>query len=298
MYDFVNGEIDVLVSTTIIETGMDISNANTMIIHDADSLGLSQLYQLRGRVGRSNRTAYAFMMYKRGKLLKEVAEKRLQAIKEFTDLGSGFKIAMRDLEIRGAGNLLGKAQHGYMESVGYDMYCKMLGEAVTIAQGGKVSADFDTKVDISADAYIPQEYILNETQKLDIYKRIAGVETIAEREDMVQELEDRFGLVPIVVKNLIRINMIRMRAHKMYMTDVRNIKDRLQFVLRNDANVNPENIPAFIKSFKGSMTFTPVGNPTFTYRLPLTGMVEKDAQLLLEACEEILVRMEREIYEA
>lgn len=296
MYDFVNGEIDVLVSTTIIETGMDISNANTMIIHDADSLGLSQLYQLRGRVGRSNRTAYAFMMYKRGKLLKEVAEKRLQAIKEFTDLGSGFKIAMRDLEIRGAGNLLGKAQHGYMESVGYDMYCKMLGEAVTIAQGGKVRADFDTKVDISADAYIPGEYILNEVQKLDIYKRIAGVETNAEKDDMLAELEDRFGSVPTSVINLIRINMIRTRAHRMYITDVRNVRDRVQFVLRNDANVNPEQIPAFIKGYKGSMTFTPVGAPTFTYRMALTGMVEKDAQLLLETCEGILEAMEQEIY--
>ena len=130
MYDFINGEIDVLVSTTIIETGLDISNVNTMIIHDADNMGLSQLYQLRGRVGRSNRTAYAFLMYKRNKMLKEVAEKRLHAIREFTDLGSGFKIAMRDLEIRGAGNLLGAEQHGHMEAVGYDLYCKMLNEAV------------------------------------------------------------------------------------------------------------------------------------------------------------------------
>ena len=126
MYGFINGEIDVLVSTTIIETGLDISNVNTMIIHDSDNMGLSQLYQLRGRVGRSNRTSYAFLMYKRDKMLKEVAEKRLQAIKEFTDLGSGFKIAMRDLEIRGAGNLLGERQHGHMEAVGYDLYCKML----------------------------------------------------------------------------------------------------------------------------------------------------------------------------
>ena len=130
MYDFINGEIDVLISTTIIETGLDISNANTMIIHDADRLGLSQLYQLRGRVGRSNRMAYAFLLYRRDKLLKEVAEKRLAAIREFTELGSGFKIAMRDLEIRGAGNLLGAEQHGHME-VGYDLYCKMLNEAVT-----------------------------------------------------------------------------------------------------------------------------------------------------------------------
>ena len=296
MFDFVNGDIDVLVSTTIIETGMDISNANTMIIHDADSLGLSQLYQLRGRVGRSNRTAYAFMMYKRGKLLKEVAEKRLQAIKEFTDLGSGFKIAMRDLEIRGAGNLLGKAQHGHMEAVGYDMYCKMLNEAVMTAQGKKVAVDFDTKVDVSADAFIPAEYILNEVQKLDIYKRIAGVETLAEKEDMVQELQDRFGAVPISVDNLLRINLLRVRAHRMFMTDIRSIKDRIQFVIRPDARINPDLIPTFVKSFKGSMNFTPMGTPAFTYRCILTGMVEKDAQIILKACEDVLERMEKEIY--
>ncbi len=296
MYDFVNGDIDVLVSTTIIETGMDISNANTMIIHDADSLGLSQLYQLRGRVGRSNRTAYAFMMYKRGKLLKEVAEKRLQAIKEFTDLGSGFKIAMRDLEIRGAGNLLGKAQHGHMEAVGYDMYCKMLNQAVMTAQGKKIAVDFDTKVDVNADAFIPAEYILNEVQKLDIYKRIAGVETLAEKEDMLQELEDRFGSVPVSVDNLLRINLLRVRAHRMFMTDVRSIKDRIQFVVRPDAHIDPEKIPAFVKSFQGYMSFAPMGNPTFTYRCNLSGMVEKDAQIILTACEDVLERMEKEIY--
>ena len=170
MFDFVAGEIDVLVSTTIIETGLDISNANTMIIHDSDSLGLSQLYQLRGRVGRSNRTAYAFLMYKRDKMLKEVAEKRLAAIKEFTDLGSGFKIAMRDLEIRGAGNLLGMKQHGHMEAVGYDLYCKMLNEAVKNLKGIPTSpADFATTVDLDVDAFIPASYIVNEVQKLDIY---------------------------------------------------------------------------------------------------------------------------------
>ena len=159
MFDFINQEIDVLVSTTIIETGLDISNVNTMIIHDSDNLGLSQLYQLRGRVGRSNRTAYAFLMYKRDKMLKEVAEKRLAAIKEFTDLGSGFKIAMRDLEIRGAGNLLGMRQHGHMEAVGYEMYCKMLNEAVKNQKGIPTVLDFTTTVDLDVDAFIPPEYI-------------------------------------------------------------------------------------------------------------------------------------------
>ena len=180
MFDFVNGEIDVLVSTTIIETGLDISNVNTIIIHDSDQMGLSQLYQLRGRVGRSNRTAYAFLMYKRDKVLKEVAEKRLEAIREFTELGSGFKIAMRDLEIRGAGSLLGKSQHGHMEAVGYDLYCKMLNEAVKHLKGEEAAIDFPTTVDLDVDAYIPPAYIMNEVQKLDIYKRIAGIEEEAE----------------------------------------------------------------------------------------------------------------------
>ena len=159
MFDFINGEIDVLVATTIIETGLDISNVNTIIIHDSDRMGLSQLYQLRGRVGRSNRTAYAFLMYKRDKVLREVAEKRLAAIREFTDLGSGFKIAMRDLEIRGAGNLLGERQHGHMEAVGYDLYCKMLNEAVKHLKGEGEEEDFSTTVELEVDAYIPGSYI-------------------------------------------------------------------------------------------------------------------------------------------
>ena len=161
MYRFINGDIDVLVSTTIIETGLDISNVNTMIIHDADNMGLSQLYQLRGRVGRSNRTAYAFLMYRRNKMLKEVAEKRLAAILEYSDLGSGFKIAMRDLEIRGAGNLLGAEQSGHMEAVGYDLYCKMLHEAVKEARGEAPAEQFETSVDIRTDAFIPSTYIAN-----------------------------------------------------------------------------------------------------------------------------------------
>ncbi len=299
MYDFVNGEIDVLVSTTIIETGLDISNANTMIIHDSDSLGLSQLYQLRGRVGRSNKTSYAFMMYKRGKMLKEVAEKRLQAIKEFTDLGSGFKIAMRDLEIRGAGNLLGRAQHGHMEAVGYDMYCKMLQAAVKVAGGyGKntdLGLEFNTTMDLRADAFIPSEFILNEMQKIDIYKRISTIETELEREDMEQELGDRFGTVPQAVKNLITINLLRVKAHGMRISDVRTIQNRLQLVFCKDALVDPEKIHPFIKSFEGKMSFAPMPAPTFTYRMQLTDVIEKDSALILEECEVILNRMKEEL---
>lgn len=191
MSGFINKEIDVLVSTTIIETGLDIPNVNTMIIQDAQLFGLSQLYQLRGRVGRSNRTAYAFLMYRRNSILKEEAEKRLKAIREFTDLGSGFKIAMRDLEIRGAGNLLGAEQSGHMESVGYDLYCKMLNEAVLTMKGEQQEVDtFTTSIDLSIDAYIPETYIKSESEKLSWYKRIATIETQEESEDMIEEMTD------------------------------------------------------------------------------------------------------------
>ena len=231
MCDFIDGEIDVLVSTTIIETGLDISNVNTMIIHDADRLGLSQLYQLRGRVGRSNRMAYAFLLYRRDKMLKEIAEKRLAAIREFTDLGSGFKIAMRDLEIRGAGNLLGAQQHGHMEAVGYDLYCKMLNEAVKHLKGEMEEEDYTTTIDLNIDAYIPDTYISNEYQKLDIYKRIATIESEEEMEDMVEELIDRFGDIPKKVEMLLTVAQLKALAHKVYVTAVEQKGDTYTFAM-------------------------------------------------------------------
>ncbi|MCM1409405.1 MAG: transcription-repair coupling factor [Lachnospiraceae bacterium] len=288
MFDFINGEIDVLVSTTIIETGMDISNVNTMIIHDSDNMGLAQLYQLRGRVGRSNRTAYAFLMYKRDKMLKEVAEKRLEAIREFTDLGSGFKIAMRDLEIRGAGNLLGVRQHGHMEAVGYDLYCKMLNEAVQTLKGVTVAADFATLIDLDVDAYIPDTYIVNEVQKLDIYKRIAGIENSRERDDMRDELLDRFGEIPRAVDDLLRIALIRVAAHGLYMTEIKGKNERIAFTFRPDAAIDPAGIPELLKKYGQSLSFTAYGNPFFTYKYKKTGLVETDAELLLNKTEELL----------
>ncbi len=291
MYDFINGEIDVLVSTTIIETGLDISNVNTMIIHDSDNMGLSQLYQLRGRVGRSNRTAYAFLMYKRDKMLKEVAEKRLAAIKEFTDLGSGFKIAMRDLEIRGAGNLLGVKQHGHMQAVGYDLYCKMLNEAVKNLKGISTVEDFNTTVDLDVDAFIPPAYIMNEIQKLDIYKRIAGLENQAECDDMKDELLDRFGEIPVEVQNLFRISMIRVKAHKLYITDVKGKNGEIQFVLKADAKIKAERIPEFLKRHE-KLTFN-YKMLSLLKRYQKCGMVERDAQTLLALTEELLADMEK-----
>lgn len=292
MFDFINGEIDVLVSTTIIETGLDISNVNTMIIHDSDQLGLSQLYQLRGRVGRSNRTSYAFLMYKRDKLLKEIAEKRLEAIKEFTDLGSGFKIAMRDLEIRGAGSLLGRSQHGHMQAVGYDLYCKMLNEAVKTLKGIPTIEDFNTVVDLDADAYIPPSYIVNEIQKLDIYKRIAGIEDEKECDDMREELLDRFGEIPKSAANLLRIALIRSHAHHLYITELKGKNEVLQMILRQDAPIVVENIPVLLQEYGGKMTFEPKGTPTFRLRYRKCGVIEKDEEMLLSLTAGTLRRME------
>ena len=270
MYSFINGDIDVLVSTTIIETGLDISNVNTMIIHDSDRYGLSQLYQLRGRIGRSNRTAYAFLMYRQNMMLKETAEKRLSAIREYTDLGSGFKIAMRDLELRGAGNLLGAEQHGHMNAVGYDLYCKMLSEAVKEAKGIHTMEDFETTIDLNMDAFIPDSYISNEYQKLDIYKRIAGIETQQDYDDMLEELLDRFGEMPKAVLNLLAIARMKALAHRAYVTEIKQTGADMRITLYEKAQLDPAGIPAILAKYRRGLQFkadqepkfllTPVGN--------------------------------------
>ena len=280
MLDFINGEIDVLVSTTIIETGLDISNANTMIIHDADQLGLSQMYQLRGRVGRSNRMAYAFLMYRRDKLLREVAEKRLAAIREFTDLGSGFKIAMRDLEIRGAGNLLGAEQHGHMEAVGYDLYCKMLNEAVKHLKGEQEEEPYTTTVDLNVDAFIPSAYIPNEYQKLDIYKRIASIENEEEMDDMLEELLDRFGDVPKKVQQLLQIALLKALAHRVYVVSVEQKQQAIRFTMYEKAKVKVEDIPKLLEQFKGDLQFTIDTNPYFTYQKKGKNKADKEDDVL------------------
>ena len=293
MADFINGEIDVLVSTTIIETGLDIPNANTMIIQDADRMGLSQLYQLRGRVGRSNRVSYAFLMYKRDKLLKEEAEKRLQAIREFTELGSGIKIAMRDLEIRGAGNVLGAEQHGHMEAVGYDLYCKMLNEAVRALKGQeKAEASYETSVECDIDAYIPSSYIKNEYQKLDIYKRISAIETEEEYMDMQDELMDRFGDIPRSVENLLKIARLRAAAHRAFVTEVFVNRQEVRLTMFPRAELKTEGIPELIGRYKGDLKLVPGETPVFHYidrrnkNQDSLSMMEK-AQELAEALGEI-----------
>ncbi|MCH5251430.1 MAG: transcription-repair coupling factor [Lachnospiraceae bacterium] len=288
MFQFVQGEIDVLVSTTIVETGLDIPNVNTIIIEDADRMGLSQLYQLRGRVGRSNRTAYAFLMYKRDKMLREVAEKRLAAIKEFTELGSGFRISMRDLEIRGAGNLLGAKQHGHMEAVGYDLYCKMLNEAVKRLKGETVEKqEYETSVDIKVDAFIPVSYIKNEFQKLDVYKRIAEIETEEEKSDMLDELLDRFGEPPKSVMNLLRIALLKAKAHKAYITDITDKGKHLRFTMYPQADLEAERIPSLIAGMERRLRFVPGAAPYFLYE-PEGNLLEQ-AEMVTEKISSLCV---------
>ncbi len=294
MFDFVNGEIDVLVSTTIIETGLDISNVNTMIVHDSDKMGLAQLYQLRGRVGRSNRTAYAFLMYKKDKILKEVAEKRLTAIREFTELGSGFKIAMRDLEIRGAGNLLGSRQSGHMEAVGYDMYCKMLNEAIRRKQGAQEIPDSSVSVELDVDAFIPESYIMNEHQKIEIYKRIAMIESEAERADMEEELTDRFGLLPRSVLNLLDIAYLKVLAQEAYITEIKGEQRAVKLSIYENARYRHEKIGDFVASYKGRLILKTVAKPYFILQLQKSG--QEDRESVLKEIRELLVRM-REITE-
>ncbi len=285
MLDFVSGDIDVLVSTTIIETGLDIPNANTIIIHDADRLGLSQLYQIRGRVGRSSRTSYAFLMYRRDKLLREEAEKRLQAIREFTELGSGIKIAMRDLELRGAGNLLGAEQHGHMEAIGYDLYCKLLNEAI-LALKGERAEDFETVVDCNIDAYIPASYIRNEYQKLDIYKRISGIENQDEYSDMQDELIDRFGDIPRSVENLLLIARVKAMAHQAEVTEVNINRQEITLNLRPQASLDAARMPAFIGEYKGALKFSGGDAPSLFYQDQRNKY--KDCSAMLLKAQEIL----------
>ena len=267
MYRFINHEIDVLVTTTIIETGLDIPNANTMIIHDADTFGLSQLYQLRGRVGRSDRNAYAFLMYRRDKLIKETAEKRLKAIREFTDLGSGIKVSMKDLEIRGAGNILGEDQSGHMEAVGYDLYCKMLNDAIRQEMGEKVEERFETTVQLPVDAYIPAEYVKNEFIKLDLYKRISHIASDDDYDDIIDELNDRFGEMPTEVLNLLDVSLLKAKANRAYITSIMLAGAELRFSMFKQAKIDTAKIDSLLDKYRGSMKFVIGNSPSFVLKM-------------------------------
>lgn len=271
MFDFINGNIDVLVATTIIETGLDISNVNTIIIQNADQMGLSQLYQLRGRVGRSNRVAYAYLMYKRDKVLREVAEKRLEAIREFTEFGAGFKIAMRDLEIRGAGNLLGAKQHGHMDAVGYDLYCKLLEEEVKkLKSTTEVEEKFETLIDLNIDAFIPRTYIDDEVRKIEVYKKMAAIETEEDYIDVRDELIDRFGEFPKTVDNLLEIAYIKTIANSVDIVAIEEKGGQYLFEIRKEAKIDPSKIIKLVKSYGRALKFTVVEKPYFSLKLELS----------------------------
>ena len=209
MYDFQEGEYDILLCTTIIETGMDIKNCNTMIIYDADKMGLSQLYQLKGRIGRSTRRAYAYFTYEKDKVLTEISEKRLMAIRDFSEFGSGFKIAMRDLELRGAGNILGECQSGHIETIGYEMYVRMLEESIKTVKGENLQIKDQTTIELSVDAYIPSNYIVDNNQKIDMYRKIAAISSRDDFDEIYDELTDRFGNVPTTVLNVMNVSYLK-----------------------------------------------------------------------------------------
>ena len=267
MYRFNKKEIDVLVCTTIIETGLDIPNANTIIIHDANLFGLAQLYQLRGRVGRSDRSAFAFMFYRRNKMISEVAEKRLRAIKEYTDLGSGVKVSKADLNIRGAGSVLGESQSGNYEVVGYDLYCKMLNDAVRELRGEKVFHEYETEIDLPVDSFIPETYVKNDFVKLELCKRISLIKNEDEYNDIVDELIDRFGDIPDETMNLLDVALLRANANICFITRIWYKDGDLRFVMYNRADINVDGIDELVKSYSGRMKFVMGAKPEFILKL-------------------------------
>ena len=279
MMDFINKKYNVLVTTTIIETGLDIQNANTLIIDNAEQFGLAQLYQLRGRVGRSDRTAYAFFMYGKNKDLTEDEYARLKTIKENTKLGSGLKIAMKDLEMRGAGNVLGLSQSGHIDAVGYDLYIKLLNEAVKyLRENGSDNIDlknkslddyvnsFDTIVDIDINAYIPNSYIDDEEVKLDVYRKISKCELDSEFDDLKEELIDRFGKFPKELENLIFIAKLKIKAHKFYVTHL-NIKKKLIVITFAENNkVDGDSVMEIVNKFCGAIRVINSKQVSLTYK--------------------------------
>jgi transcription-repair coupling factor (superfamily II helicase) len=286
--EFLDGEYDVLVSTSIIETGVDIPNVNTLIVHDADKMGLSQLYQLRGRVGRSNRIAYAYFTYQRDKVLTEVAEKRLQAIKEFTELGSGFKIAMRDLAIRGAGNLLGAEQHGFIASVGFDLYTQMLGEEIAKRKAemqGEQPVEktpLATVIDLTLDAYLPSDYIYDSMQKIEIYKKVANIRTIDEARDMHEEIEDRFGNLPQAVLNLLAVARLKVYGSQYAFESISQKGDDIQLKVHaeENGNLDGQRLHTLSSQFDGRIKL--MAGSQITIQMKCKGLKPEDSIEMLE----------------
>ena len=268
MQEFIEKNTNVLVCTTILESGIDIPNANTIIVENADRMGLAQLYQIRGRVGRSSRQAYAYITYKKDKMLAEVADKRLKAIKEFTEFGSGFKIAMRDLEIRGAGSLLGEIQSGHLEQVGYDTYCNLLDEVVKEMQGKEVEPDLDIQIDLNVTSYIPDEYISDSSQKIEIYQNIALCKNEQDIQNVVDEIIDRFGNMPGELENLLDIARIKYLAKPLYITKIASKKTSVVFTYdQKKFNVD---IVRLVETYKNKVKFQPGVKPMITLNIGTT----------------------------
>ena len=284
MQDFIDHKIDVLVCTTILESGIDIPNANTIIVENADRLGLAQLYQIRGRVGRSDRQGYAYITYRRDKLLSEVADKRLKAIKEFTEFGSGFKIAMRDLEIRGAGSLLGEIQSGHMEQVGYDTYCKLLDEVVKEMQGEKVVEEKEVQIDINLSSYIPDTYIEDQAQKIEIYQDIALCRNDKDIEDVIDEIIDRYGSMPKEVENLIEIARIKILARNANAIKVTQKQNSIMVNLdKDDIKIDEEMIKKLLEKYGTRLRFSAGVEPYITLKTN-----EKDEEKIVSQIKELL----------
>lgn len=275
--DFTSGDGDILLCTTIIETGIDMPNVNTLIVYDADRMGLSQLYQLRGRVGRSSRLAYAYFTYRKDKVLTEVAEKRLKAIKEFTEFGSGFKIAMRDLEIRGAGNLLGSQQHGHMAAVGYDLYCRLLEESVKEITGTKKEEYIETSIELSVNAYIPEDYIEDEMLKIEVYKKIAAIDSQEDKMEIEEEITDRFGDIPKPIENLINIAYIKVLARTLKILNIKQIGKEVYIYFKTGDYINPEILRELNKRVNNSISYGSTTNPTLKLKVgnQLNGSIVK-----------------------
>ena len=270
MEDFVEGKINVLVCTTILESGIDIPNANTIIMENADRVGLAQLYQLRGRVGRSDRQGYAYITYRKDKMLSEVADKRLKAIKEFTEFGSGFKIAMRDLEIRGAGSLIGEIQHGHLEEVGYDTYCRILDEVLKEEQGIKVEEDIGCQIDLNVTSYIPDSFISDQNQKIEIYQDIALCKNEEDIRNVIDEIIDRFGNMPNEIENLLEISRIKQLAKEKYLTKIQSRGNSVVFTY--DTNKFDNNsLSDIIKKYGNRIKFSAGIKPMITLKIEKQG---------------------------
>ncbi|MGL5869233.1 TRCF domain-containing protein, partial [Clostridium chrysemydis] len=267
MVNFMDREYDVLVCTTIIETGIDMPNVNTIIISDSDKMGLSQLYQLRGRVGRSNRIAYAYLLYTKDKVLTEVAEKRLKALKDFTELGSGFKIAMRDLEIRGAGNMMGSSQHGHMATIGYDLYCRMLEDTIKLIKGEITKEPVETTVDLKVDAYIPSDYILDENLKIEVYKKIAAIENITDYMEIKDELEDRYSDIPDTVYNLMDIAYIKSKAKSLNIEEIKETPKGIFFKFEEGDKDYKKAYKIILEKYKNNFLLKFGKNPEIQFKI-------------------------------